>query len=61
MKRKEQRLRKKLEIESVKGLAMICKHFYAGLQNRLNEVCDHRDNHYTLYNSPTLDGGQCKL
>ena len=56
MKRKEQRLLKKLEIEPVKGLLNTQKHFYAGLQKRLNEVKDPRDKRYTTYNSCTLLG-----
>lgn len=56
MKRKEQRLLKKLEIEPVKGLINTQKHFYAGLQKRLNEVKDPRDKRYTIYNSSTLLG-----
>ena len=56
MKRKEQRLLKKLEIEPVKGLIKTQKHFYSGLQNRLNEVIDPRDNRYTMYNCATLIG-----
>lgn len=56
MKRKEQRLLKKLEIEPVKGLMKTCRHFYAGLQNRLNKVADPRDNRYTSYNCATLIG-----
>ena len=43
MKRKEQRLLKKLEKEPVKGLINTQKHFYADLQNRLNSVDDPRD------------------
>lgn len=56
MKRKEQRQLKKLEIEPVKGLIKTQKHFYAGLQKRLNEVEDPRDKRYTIYNSSTLLG-----
>lgn len=56
MKRKEQRLLKKLEIEPVKGLMKTQKHFYADLQKRLNEVKDPRDRRYTIYNSSTLLG-----
>ena len=56
MKRKEQRLLKKLETEPVKGLMNTQKHFYAGLQKRLNEVKDPRDIRYTIYNTSTLLG-----
>lgn len=56
MKRKEQRLLKKLELEPVAGLIKTQKHFYSGLQNRLNEVADPRDKRYTLYNCSTLIG-----
>lgn len=56
MKRKEQRLLKKLEGEPVKGLLNTQKHFYAGLQKRLNEVKDPRDKRYITYNSCTLLG-----
>ena len=53
MKRKEQRLLKKLEKEPVKGLNNTQKHFYADLQNRLNAVDDPRDTRYTTYNCAT--------
>jgi hypothetical protein len=56
MKRKEQRLLKKLETEPVKGLRNTQKHFYPDLQKRLNEVKDPRDIRYTIYNSSTLLG-----
>lgn len=56
MKRKEQRLLKKLELEPAAGLIKTQKHFYSGLQNRLNEVADPRDKRYTLYNCSTLIG-----
>ena len=56
MKRKEQRLLKKLEKEPVKGLNNTQKHFYADLQNRLNAVDDPRDNRYTTYSCATLLG-----
>lgn len=56
MKRKEQRLLKKLEKEPVKGLIRTQKHFYADLQKRLNKVCDPRDSRYTTYNCSTLLG-----
>ena len=56
MKRKEQRLLKKLEIEPVKGFTNTQKHFYVSLQKRLNDVKDPRDKRYTIYNSSTLLG-----
>lgn len=56
MKRKEQRLLKKMEAEPVKGLIRTQKHFYSSLQSRLNEVVDPRDTRYTLYNCATLLG-----
>jgi len=56
MKRKEQRLLKKLETEPVKGLIQTQKHYYSNLQKRLNEVRDVRDKRYTIYNCSTLLG-----
>lgn len=56
MKRKEQRLLKKLEKEPVKGLINTQKHFYADLQKRLNAVDDPRNNRYTTYDCATLLG-----
>ncbi len=56
MKRKEQRLLKQLEMEPVKGLHKVQKHYYAKLKERLNEVADPRDNRYTTYSNATLIG-----
>ncbi len=56
MKRKEQRLLRKLEKEPVKGLIRTQKHFYSDLQKRLNEVKDPRDTRYTIYDCSTLIG-----
>ena len=56
MKRKEQRLLKKLEKEPVEGLIRTQKHFYTDLQKRLNEVEDPRDTRYTTYDCSTLIG-----
>lgn len=56
MKRKEQRLLKKLEKEPVKGFINTQKHFYADFQKRLNTVDDPRDSRYTTYNCSTLLG-----
>lgn len=56
MKRKEIRLFKKLEKESVKTLIESQRHYYPQLQKRLNEVKDPRDKRYTIYNCSTLLG-----
>ena len=56
MKRKEQRILKKMETEPVKGLINTQKHFYGDLQKRLNEVKDPRDKRYTVYNNATMLG-----
>ena len=56
MKRKEQRLLKKMEKEPVKALLESQRHYYPGLQKRLNEVKDPRDTRYITYNCSTLLG-----
>lgn len=54
MKRKEQRLLKKLKIEPVTALTRTQKYFYPSFQERLNEMEDPRNKSYTVYNCSAL-------
>lgn len=56
MKRKEERLLKRLEKEPVKALVESQKHYYPELIKRLNEVKDPRDKRYIIYSNAALLG-----